>query len=380
MSNNKKRNINFFKQDNNKRLLASAYNFFKKDLWINGKIINKFEQNIINFNKTNHYVTSCNSGTDALKIALQLDKKKNKDIYITTPFSYIATSSVIKSLGMEVIYTDINEDNFLLNLEKLDFFLANTSKKILKRISGIINVELFGYTINLIKLKNIARRYNLTLIGDCAQSFGTRYNNLSTVNYYDYSAFSFYPTKILSAYGDSGLLVIKDKRKLNMSIFLKNNGHSFSDKTVCKVIGNNSRMDSFQAYILNNKIRNLKKIIKKKKKIFLFFLKNLNTTIKFPKFSKKIHPNYYIFSFYLEKKIRKKFIQFMNKKNIQCQIFYSKLLSENKILRPIIRTNLQNANLCKNTLVSIPSHQELSRKELSFIVKEVNFFFKNIKN
>ena len=85
------------------------------------------------------------------------------------------------------------------------------SKKIKKRLRGIINVEIFGSTNNLVKLKNLSKKFNLSLIGDCAQSFGTFYKKRTTVNYYDYSVLSFYPTKIYSCYGDGGALVLNKK-------------------------------------------------------------------------------------------------------------------------------------------------------------------------
>ena len=81
--------------------------------------------------------------------------------------------------------------------------------QIQKRLKGIINVELFGATCDLIKLKKIAYKNNLTLIGDCAQSLGTKFKNKSTISYYDYSFTSFYPTKVLSCYGDGGAVFLK---------------------------------------------------------------------------------------------------------------------------------------------------------------------------
>ena len=75
---------------------------------------------------------SCNSGTDALKLAIELDKDKKRDIYITSPFSYISSSSVIKSLNLNIIYIDLEDENYLLSLKKLEIFLRKASIKIKK--------------------------------------------------------------------------------------------------------------------------------------------------------------------------------------------------------------------------------------------------------
>lgn len=365
--------INFFFQDNNFNYTKNLHNFFKRDMWVNGKIIEDFEKNIEKKFNLRLKACSCNSGSDALLIALKLDYEKNRDIYITTPISYIASSSIAKFLNLELIYIDVEKKSNLLDLDKLENFLKNCNRKIRKRIKGIINVEIFGYTNNLIKLRKISKKYNLSLVGDCSQSLGTYYKGKSSLDYYDYSVLSFYPTKILSAYGDAGMVFIKKSLK-NKALLLKNNGHSIRNKSDCKILGINSRMDSLQAYILNNKLRNLNKVLKIKNKYAKILRKNLPSKFTLPEIDKNVKSNNYILSFYVKQKSVKKFIIYMQKNNIPCRIIYEKLLSENKVLRPIIKTNLPNASNCKKTLVSIPSHEKLNSKEFKFIIEKIKKF------
>ena len=364
--------INIFQQDNNKELLKSVYNKFKKDKWVNGKIVKILEKKIKKFLKTNHNVSTCNSGSDALMLALLLDEKKKKNIYVTTPISYLATSSIPKFLNLNLIYIDVNKNNYLMDLEKLEKFLKNCPIRIINKIRGIINVELFGQTCNLEKLKEIAKKYKLSLIGDCAQSFGTLYKKNSTVSYYDYAITSFYPTKIFSCYGDGGAVFAK--KNIKKITFLKNNGHSEKDKSICKVIGINSRLDSLQAYILNKKLLKLKKILNKRKLIFKFLFNNLHKNFQIPKFDENVCSNNYIFSFYIIPKLRKKVLNFLNKNKIESKTFYQKLISDNKLLKPIYKTNLKNAEYCSKSLVSIPCHENLSKNQLLKISKLVNRF------
>lgn len=364
--------INIFTQDNNKVLLKKIYSEFQKDKWVNGNIVKVLEKNIKKFLKVNHNISTCNSGSDALMMALLLDKKKNKDIYITTPISYLATSSIPKFLNINLIYIDVDINNYLMSLDKLENFLKYCPKKIMKRIRGIINVELFGQTCDLIKLSKISKKYKLSLIGDCAQSFGTRFKTKSTISYYDYAITSFYPTKIFSCYGDGGAIFTKKKiKKLNL---LKNNGHSESDKSTCKIIGFNSRLDSLQGYILNRKLLKLRKIINKKKLISKFLFDKLKKNFKFPVFDKNLNSNNYIFSFYIMPKLKKKFINFLNKNNIECKTFYPKLLSKNELLKPIYKTNLKNAKNTVKSLISIPSHENLNKIQLLKIINHINSF------
>lgn len=364
--------ITIFEQDNNKKLLKEIYNKFENDKWVNGNIIKILEKNIKKFLKIKHSISTCNSGSDALMLALLLDKKKNKDIYLTTPISYIATSSIPKFLNLNLIYIDVESNNYLLSLDKLDNFLRHCPKKIIKRIRGIINVELFGQTCDLKKLRKISQKYKLSLIGDCAQSFGTYFKKKSTIAYYDYAITSFYPTKVFSCYGDGGAVFTKKKIK-NLTL-LKNNGHSEADKSTCKVLGINSRLDSLQGYILNKKLFKLKKILNKKKIISQFLFNKLNKSFQIPVFNKNINSNNYIFSLYIIPKLKKKFINFLKKNKIECKTFYSKLISSNKLLKPIYKTNLKNAEYSIKSLISIPSHENLSKAQLLRITNLINNF------
>jgi UDP-2-acetamido-2-deoxy-ribo-hexuluronate aminotransferase len=150
--------INFFKQDINKVLFKNALDNFKNDLWVNGKIIHEFENNLKKSLKIQHNVSSCNSGSDALLLCLLMDKHNNKDIYITTPISYLASSSIPRFLGLNLIYIDVEENGYTMCIKKLEYFLKNCPIKIKRRLKGIINVELFGTTCDLIKLKKISSK------------------------------------------------------------------------------------------------------------------------------------------------------------------------------------------------------------------------------
>ena len=129
----KENNINFFYQNNKKYILKKINKYFSNDQWINGKIIKKLEKKFIENLNTKGHVISCNSGTDALKLAIELDKDKKRDIYITSPFSYISSSSIIKSLNLNIIYIDLEDENYLLSLKKLEIFLRKASIKIKKK-------------------------------------------------------------------------------------------------------------------------------------------------------------------------------------------------------------------------------------------------------
>ncbi len=365
--------IKFFEQDSNKKIISSLKKYFENDEWIHGKIISQFEKNLKRKININAYPSTCKSGSDALLLALLLDKKKNRDIYLTSPISYVATSGIPKFLGLEIIYIDVEKNSFLLSLDKLESFLDKVKKNIKQRIRGIINVELFGATNDLNRLRKICKKNNLSLIGDCAQSLGTLFNKKSTLDYYDFSISSFYPTKILSTYGDGGVVFLK-KKYLKKCFLLKNNGHEKVQKENCKIKAINSRLDSIHAYILNEKLNKFNEILKKRKKNTDLIIKNKPPYLMEVKTNLLVDQNNYILCFLINQNIRKKFLLFMKNKKIQCKVYYNKLLSDNKVLKPILKTNLNNAESIINRLICIPNHQNLSENNLKFIIKNLNNF------
>ena len=105
-----------------------------------------------------------------------------------------------------------------------------------------------------------------------------------------------------------------------------------------------------------------------------FLDKQLHKNQKIPSFDKNIRSNNYVYSYYIVPKMKKKILSYMNKNKIECKIFYQKLLSSNKLLKPIYKTSLKNAEYCCKSLVSIPSHENLTNSQLLKITKLINNF------
>ena len=306
----------------NKEILSSPK--VKELVWVNGKEIFEFENKLKKTLNTKSLAITCNSGSDALFLSLTYLKKINpeKNIIITTPFSYIASSSIPKFLGFELIYIDIDINDYLLDLDKLELFLNKTDKSTKSKIAGIIFVEIFGGTKNLVKLKKIAKENDLWILGDCAQSFGTKFKNIPSIEYYDIAITSFYPTKILGAAGDGGAIFLKNNLQYKNIFLLKNNGHRLIDKDECLDIGVNSRLDTLQSFVLQKKLKDLKNAINRKVQISNYYNQNLKNHVQITKYENNVKSNNYIYSFMVEKKLRNKLIKnLIKKKKLKQKLF-----------------------------------------------------------
>ncbi|HEY9771994.1 MAG TPA: DegT/DnrJ/EryC1/StrS family aminotransferase [Coleofasciculaceae cyanobacterium] len=215
--------------------------------YIGGETIANFEQQFADYIGVAQCV-SCNSGTDALWLALTALNIGEGDEVITTPFSFFATAEVVSRVGAKPIFIDIDPDTFNLNLAQIEQAITPQTK-------AIIPVHLFGQPVNMTDLMAIANQHNLLVIEDCAQATGAAWgqNKIGSIGHV--GCFSFFPTKNLGACGDGGAITTNDRAIAKQVKILKEHGspsryrHDF--------IGINSRIDAVQAVILTVKLRYL---------------------------------------------------------------------------------------------------------------------------
>jgi dTDP-4-amino-4,6-dideoxygalactose transaminase len=212
--------------------------------YIGGSAVQNFEQDFANYIGVQESV-ACNSGTDALSLALRAFNIEPGDEVITTPFTFIATSEVINVVGAKPVFVDIDPDTFNLDLKQLE-------KAITAKTRAIIPVHLFGKPVNMTELMAIARSHNLIVIEDCAQATGAEWSNQKVGSMGDIGCFSFFPTKNLGAYGDGGIVTINNPEIAAKIRVLREHGCRI--RYYHEVTGMNSRLDALQAAILKVKL------------------------------------------------------------------------------------------------------------------------------
>ncbi|WP_419765659.1 MAG: DegT/DnrJ/EryC1/StrS family aminotransferase [Arcobacter sp.] len=213
--------------------------------FIMGSEIEELEENLQNFTKVKYAIT-CSSGTDALLLAmLALDIKPGDEI-ITTPFTFIATAETIAFLGAIPVFVDIDEKTYNINPSLIE-------EKITSKTKAIIPVSLYGQPSDMDKIQEIANKYNLRVITDGAQSFGSTFNNITDSALGDISITSFFPAKPLGCYGDGGACFTNDEKLLNKIKSLRLHGQS--KRYHHQYIGMGGRLDTIQAAVLNVKLK-----------------------------------------------------------------------------------------------------------------------------
>jgi dTDP-4-amino-4,6-dideoxygalactose transaminase len=209
-----------------------------------GPEVGLFEQEVARFCGVGHAV-GCASGTDALSLALQTLGVGPGDEVILPAFTFFATAGAVCRLGAQPVFTDI--DAVTYNLDPLQ-----VENKITLRTKAILVVHLFGQCADMEPLWHVAERHNLPVIEDAAQAFGADYQGNRTGTLGAIGCFSFYPTKILGAYGDAGMVVTNDPEWAARLACLR--VHGMETRYHHKYIGWNARLDALQAALLRAKL------------------------------------------------------------------------------------------------------------------------------
>ncbi len=215
--------------------------------YIGGPTVNAFEQAFAAYHDVRECIT-CNSGTDALYLALRAFDIGAEDEVITTSFTFIATSEVVSAVGAKPVFVDVDANTYNLNLQQVAAAITPKTK-------AIIPVHLFGQPVDMTALMELAKQHNLKVIEDCAQSTGATWDGKKVGSIGDIGCFSFYPTKNLGGCGDGGAIATNDPEVAAKIRTIKNHGQS--NQYHYNEIGVNSRLDCIQAVILQIKLRYL---------------------------------------------------------------------------------------------------------------------------
>jgi dTDP-4-amino-4,6-dideoxygalactose transaminase len=207
------------------------------------------------------YALGVGSGTDALELALRACGVGPGDGVITVSHTAVATIAAVEKTGAVPMLVDIDPQNFTIDPNRLEDAIKahRQDKASMARgcLKAIIPVHLYGGPANICAVADVARRHELYVIEDCAQSHGMVIQGRKAGAWGDLSAFSFYPTKNLGALGDGGAIVVNDSELVRKIQLLREYG--WRERYISEFPGMNSRLDEIQAAILRVKLKYLDK-------------------------------------------------------------------------------------------------------------------------
>lgn len=235
-------------------------NVLDSQAFIMGDAVKEFEEEVRQYCEAEH-AFGCASGSDALLLSLMAMDIQPGDYVITSPFTFFATAGAISRLGAIPVFIDIDPESFNIDPVKVRAFLEGKDvlSKRLKpnpdKIKAIIPVHLYGQMADMEPIMELANEFDLKVIEDAAQSIGARHKDQNAGTIGDFGCFSFFPSKNLGAYGDAGLITVKDPVLAEKTDILRL--HGARPKYHHSYVGINSRLDSIQAAVLSVKLKYL---------------------------------------------------------------------------------------------------------------------------
>ena len=360
-----------------KKLLKGVDRSIKSGSIFFGEELIKFEKNFTKKYKAK-YGVAVGSGTDALLISLMAVGIKSGDEVITVANTAIPTISAIISSGAVPRLVDIGDD-YLIDVKKIE-------KEINSKTKVIIPVHLYGQPCNMDEINKIAKKFNLKIIEDCAQSQGSKYKNKYVGNFGNFGCFSFYPTKILGAYGDGGFILTnsfkeyqKIKRIRYYGIETVNHKNKFINKYYSNENGINSRLDEIQCSILNLKLKNVDFYINRRRQLVKVYLKELaQTNLKLPLENNNSYHVYHLFTLFHPKS--KEIIKKLKQKGVETRVIYPYPIHKMKAYKNIkFKKNiLKNSEIKSKNIFCLPLYPELKESEIKFVCKNLKEILKII--
>ena len=361
---------------------SSINEILESSAFINGPIVKEFQLNLENYLGVNH-VIPCANGTDALQVAMMGLGLKPGDEVITADFTFASTVEVIALLGLTPVLIDVCPNLFTINVEEIE-------KAITARTKAIVPVHLFGHCVNMEAIMNIAEKYKLFVIEDCAQSMGAEYlfsngKKLKCGNIGHVSATSFFPSKNLGCYGDGGAIFTNDDELAYKMRGIVN--HGMYKRYHHDVVGVNSRLDSIQAAVLNAKLPHLdnynrarqiaaNKYSERLKDMSLLILPD----VRYHNSDSSKSYNCHVFHQYtirLAEGNRDNLVKYLNSKDIPCGVYYPIPLHKQKAYSDerYDESNFKVTNQISDEVFSLPMHTELSDDQIDYLTDNIKKYF-----
>ena len=329
--------------------------------FVGGNIVMQFETAFADYIGIGNCIGVAN-GTDALEISLKALGIGKGDEVIVPALTWISTASAVNNVMAEPVFIDVLEGERTINQELIE-------EKITENTKAIIPVHLYGLPANMPDICELAKKYDLKIIEDCAQTHGAEINGRKVGTFGDLGTFSFYPSKNLGAYGDGGAIVSDSEELTEKCRMLSNMGQL--QKHEHELIGRSSRLDNLQAAILKVKLGHLDEWNDQRIKIAEQYSANLESV------STPVIPDgfkHVFHAYVIQSRERDRLMDKLKDNDIGCAIHYPTPLPHlacYKYKNHKVGNFPVAEKLCEE-IVSLPMYAELDGEEFKRVVRVLN--------
>jgi dTDP-4-amino-4,6-dideoxygalactose transaminase len=316
---------------------------------------------------------SCASGSDALLLAMMALGVGAGDEVIVPSFTFFATASCVWRVGAQPVFVDIDPETFNLDPKQVEAAITRATR-------AIIPVHLFGQCAAMDTLCDIARRYDLHVVEDAAQSIGAAYRGRPAGSWGQVGCFSFYPTKNLGGMGDGGMLTTTDEALANrLSLFA---AHGMEPRYYHQLVGINSRLDTMQAAVLHVKIQkldewNAARARNAQRYHDLFADANLDQTVILPQTTRQHVHVWNQYTIRVPDGQRDTLRSHLAKANVGSEIYYPVPLHLQQCFEPLGYQvgSLPETERAAGEVLSLPIYPELTEAQQATVVDQIQRYY-----
>lgn len=343
--------------------------------FINGPSVVSFKKSLEDYLSVEH-VIPCANGTDALQIALMALELKPGDEVIVPAFTYVATAEVLSLLGLVPVMAEVDEKTFNLTADNIIPLITDKTK-------AVVPVHLYGQSVDMEPILELAKELNLFVIEDNAQAIGATYRfsngvEMKTGTMGHIGTTSFFPSKNLGCYGDGGALMTRDSSLASKIQMLANHGQI--KKYHHEVTGVNSRLDTIQAAVLDVKLRYLDEYIASRNAMASFYddaLKDIQE-LELPTRASYSDHVFHQYTLKVKNGQRDKLKAYLGELGIPSMVYYPIPLYKQNAFKKYVASDFSlsiTEDLCQSVL-SLPIHTEADHDEMAFISDSIKRFLR----
>lgn len=354
------RGFELYKEEYEKKALQ----VLESGWYVLGKELDLFEKEFAQYLGSKHCIGVA-SGLDALKIAVRLLGIGEGDEVLVQGNTYIATIMGITENGATPVFVEPDE-YYNIDVSKLQ-------RKITDRTRAIMVVHLYGQPAEMDSIMEIAKKYHLKVIEDCAQAHGAEYHGKKVGTFGDFGCFSFYPTKNLGAFGDGGALVTNNEVLMRDARIYRNYGSE--RKYHNQMVGINSRLDEMQAGLLRIKLKHLDDLNRERRCIAESYLKGIgNKDIVLPKEKQDCSSVWH--QFVIGSGRREEMIEYLERNGIHSMIHYPvpPHLSQAYSYLGLGKGSMPVTEAYAEQVLSLPIYNGMLQEEVNYVIDRINCF------
>lgn len=332
--------------------------------YILGSNVLNFEMNFANYCNVK-YAIGVGNGLEALTLGLKAMEIGPDDEVILPANTYIASLLSVSGVGAKPVLVEPDKQSYNIDPYKIE-------ESITKKTKAIMVVHLYGKACNMDPIIEIARKYNLKIIEDCAQAHGAKYKGKMVGSFGDVAGFSFYPGKNLGALGDGGAVVTNNPMYAEKLKALRNYGSIEKYKHIYK--GVNSRLDEIQASILDVKLKYLDSDNNKRRKIAKKYCEGIKNREVVVPFYPEDFESHVWHLFVIKCKNRNILKEYLQGKGIDTLVHYPIPLHKQEAYLDLMNLDLPISESLHSEVLSLPISPVMSMDEVNYVIENINNF------